>query len=254
MQRKFTIAICTIACLSPAICDAAVSMGMMDHSPGGEINFDSFGDKNPQYNVGGTTVSFGSAFVGQVLGSMPNELIDSSPTGPLRLDPNAPDVSTMFEITSGGLVLGGSNNGSFLTTPIAILFGDPVKDVYFDLGHLDHADTVKIEAYDGDGQSLGMFGNPTGGWQTIEIADSSRNSISGISIHVPLGGMDWEGFAIDNLGFRFSDDDGGGGPGGDPDPGVVPEPNTFLIWGGLGLLGLAGSWLKRKPFGDKQAA
>ena len=252
MHRVLTIAICTLVCVSPAISNAAVSMGMMDHNPGGEIHFDSFGDRNPQYNVGGTTVSFGSAFVGQVLGSMPNELIDSSPTGPLRLDASAPDVSTMFEITSGGLVLGGSDNGSFLTTPIAILFDNPVKDVYFDLGHLDAPGTVTIEAYDGDGQSLGMFGNPSAGWQTIEIADSSKNSISGISIHVPKGGMDWEGFAIDNLGFRFSDDDGGGGTGGDPDdPGVVPEPTTFVIWGGLGLLGLAGSWLKRKPLASK---
>ncbi|MCA9212818.1 MAG: PEP-CTERM sorting domain-containing protein [Planctomycetales bacterium] len=256
MHRVFATTIFALSLLLSAQSQAAVSMGMMDHSPGGMIDFNTFGDVNPTYNVGGTTVSFGSAFIGQTLGTMQNELIDTSPTGPLRLDPNAPDVTTMFELTSGGLVLGGTHNGTFLTTPLAILFGDPVKDVYFDLGHLDAPGTVMIEAYDDAGQSLGVFGNPTGGWQTIRIADSSKNSISGLSIYVPEGGMDWEGYAIDNLGFNFSVDDGGGGPGGDPDnpddpdgggpDGVVPEPATIFIWAGLGLIGLVGSWWKRR--------
>jgi hypothetical protein len=222
-------------------------MGMMQENPGGLIDFNTMGSVNPQYNVGGTTVSFGSLFVGQVLGSMHNELIDSSPASPLRLKRNGPDVSTLFELTAGDFVLGGADGRSFLTTPLAILFADPVKDVYFDLGHLDGPGTVMIEAYDADGQSLGMFGNPSGGWQTIEISDASKNSISGISIFVPEGGMDWEGFAIDNLGFNFSKDDPGGGPGGGPDdPGVVPEPSAILVWGGLGMLGIVGSWLKRR--------
>ena len=244
MHRVLISAICTIACLTPALSQAAVSMGVMEENSGGMINFDTFGQVNPVYNVGGTTVSFGSAFEGQVLGSMHNELIDSSPSSPLRLDANAPDVSTLFEITAGDIVLGGSDDGTFLTTPLAVLFKDPVKDVYFDLGHLDAPSTVRVEAYDADGQSLGIFGNPSAGWQTIEISDSSKNSISGLSIFVPEGGMDWEGFAIDNLGFRFSDDTGSGGGG--PDPPVVPEPSSFLVWGGLGLLGFVGVWFKGK--------
>lgn len=247
MHRLAACTLFVFAFFLPTIASAGISMGMMESNPGGMIDFNSsIGSINPEFNVGGTTVSFGSTFVGQVLGSMNNELIDSSPSSPLQLDPNGPDVSVLFEITAGDFVLGGADGNSFLTTPLAIFFADPVKDVYFDLGHLDGPGTVMIEAYDADGQILGTFGNSEGGWQTIEISDASRNSISGISIFVPEHGMDWEGFAIDNLGFGFSTDDGGG-PGGDPDdPGVIPEPSTIFIWCGLGMLGVVGSWLNRR--------
>ena len=222
------------------------------------IEFNQIGQVNPQFMVNGTTVSFGSAFVGQTLGSMGNELIDSSPEGPLRLDPNAPSVSTFFDISTMNVVLGGFQNGAFMNTPLAILFEDPVRDLTFDLGSLDAPGTVRIEAFQEDGTSLGMFSNFSAGWQTVRMADSSgHNLIAGVSIYVPEGGMDWEGFGIDNLSFSFSSDTpvdegepdgdpGDPGPGDPGDPGVVPEPATYAIWAGFIAVGIVGSWLKRR--------
>ena len=227
--------------------NAAVYMAAMEDNPGpGMIDFTTMGEINPQITTGGTTVSFGSLFVGQSLGKMPNEVIDNSPIGPLRLDPNAPDVGTLFEISAREVVLGGADNGTYLTTPLAMLFADPVREVSFDLGHLDGPGTTTIEAFDIDGNSLGQFSNFEAGWQSVRLADASgQELISGVSIYVPEHGMDWEGFAIDHISFSFSES--GGGDVGDPDdPDVIPEPTTLAIWSTFAGIGCVGSWLNSR--------
>lgn len=246
-HKPFVSAIALLA-ISISHCHAAVYMAAMEENPGpGMIDFTIMGQINPEVTTGGTTVSFGSLFVGQTLGTMPNEVIDSSPTGPLRLDPNAPDVGTIFEISAREVVLGGADNGTYLTTPLAMLFADPVREVSFDLGHLDGPGTTTIEAFDIDGNSLGQFSNFEAGWQSIRLADASgQELISGVSIFVPQHGMDWEGFALDHISFSFSETGGGdvGDPDPDPDPDVIPEPMTLVIWSTFIGIGCVGSWFQ----------
>lgn len=208
---------------------------------------------NPVFNftnvgtLGNVTVRFGSMFAGQQAGSMYNSLVDTSPSGPLQLAANAPKVGVLLDNwASDKLVLGGMNLAQyrFFTTPIAIHFSVPVNWVGFDVGSFDHNGTTVIEAYDANGASLGTWQNNVvqGGTENVFLRDTlGQRNISGISIYVPADGMDWEGFAVDNV--RFGD--GNGLPifppdGEGPDPNVVPEPGTWLIWfvlaGGAGLV------------------
>ena len=190
---------------------------------------------NPVYNVGGTTVSFGSIFDGQVLGSDPNSLFDSSPNHPLQLDFSGPDVATMLDLSNPTYMdLGGAG----FRTPIAILFADPVNRVEFKLGNLDGAGTTSIEAYDLQGNSLGLFKNVQGGFEPIALFDdANRNVIAGVSLFVEPGDMDWEGFAIDDVAFDFAEDN------------VIPEPAALAIWSILALLTTSISMVKssRQP-------
>ncbi len=189
-----------------------------------QITFDEITPftSNPVYNVGGTTVSFGSIFVGQVIGSAPNELVDSSPNNPLALDSSGPNVANVFDLATGGVVLGGYSGTTAFTTPIAIQFSTPMAQVCFDLGHLDPNGTTTIETYRADGTLIdSLTSGDQGGIEQISL---TGGGISGISIFVQPGDMDWEGFAIDNLGF---------------DP--VPEPATVVIWCLLGIV--AAPWV-----------
>ena len=69
--KPFLIAV-VLLLLSTAHSKAAVYMAAMEENPGpGMIDFTTMGDINPQITTGGTTVSFGSLFVGQSLGTMP---------------------------------------------------------------------------------------------------------------------------------------------------------------------------------------
>ncbi|MEZ6117787.1 MAG: hypothetical protein R3C28_14625 [Pirellulaceae bacterium] len=224
--KNLPIVLIVFFALPPLVSSAAVTFGVGNNDPV-LVDFNSPGMINPQYNVNGTTVSFGALFEGQTLGTMPNEVIVTNPVGPLALSATGPDVATQFDLSAAGLVLGGFSQGQFYTTPIAVLFSNPVNSVSFDLGHLDHAGTTLVAAYDANGHALGVFGNPSQGWQSVNLTESTNsNTISGISIFVPKGGMDWEGFSVDNLSFAFADGDE-----------VIPEPGTLAIWTIIGLVG-----------------
>jgi hypothetical protein len=192
---------------------------------------------NPVYtfnnvpNLGQVNVSFGSLFQGQTAGAMNNSLNDTTPSSPLALDLNAPAVGVIMDSWAADkLVLGGMDlaNMKFFTTPIAVQFSKPVHWVGFDVGSFDHAGTTVVEAFDADGNSLGAWFNDVaaGGVDSFYLRENTdANTISGLSIYVPTEGMDWEGFAVDNLRFE-----------------AIPEPATFVIWLVLGAGALGVRW------------
>lgn len=200
------------------------------------ITFDEvpFSTVNPIYIVGDQTVHFGSIFEGQTLGPTANSLSDSSPSNPLQLDASGPDVATLLDMSNPTLaVLGGAGEPAF-STPIAMLFSDPVNRLEFKFGSLDEAGIARIEAYDQQGSSLGLFQNTGGGLEQIALFDdASRNVIAGVSLFVEPDAMDWEGFAIDDVAFDFADDN------------VIPEPGALTIWSILALLGTSVMRAKR---------
>jgi hypothetical protein len=173
------------------------------------------------------TVSFGSRFEGQTLGSSDNSLNDTSPSNPLTLA-ELPIVQTSFDFANAmDVVLGGQN----FKTPIAILFDNPVSHVCFNLGHLDAESPTLIETYTASGQSLGSVNNLAPGTNRVSVTDSSGNNvISGVSIYVPDGAMDWEGFGIHDVAF---------------DVNVIPEPATIAIWSLLGLVAFSAAFVSR---------
>ena len=70
---------------------SAISIGSPeDCDEGQDVVFDELGIVNPQYTVSGgpvydtVTVSMGSIFAGQTLGSANNSLDNTAPSGPLR--------------------------------------------------------------------------------------------------------------------------------------------------------------------------
>jgi hypothetical protein len=183
-------------------------------------------------------VSFGTRFIGQTYGEMHNSLDDTSPTPPLRLDPTG-TVKTMFDMSAGGIVLGGIQGQAMFTTPLAILFSSAVNYVAFSLGHLDVNTDTRIEAFDSNGNSLGVFANLPSGFIDVTLTEASGdNVIAGISIYVPSHGMDWEGFGINNFQFGLDDDSGGGGD--------VPEPGTLVVWSLLAGSALACLYWKHR--------
>jgi hypothetical protein len=246
-----------LACLGMALAtagelSAAVSLGTPpDVDATFSISFDTINQVNPTYSfhdvpdVGDLTVSFGVLFAGQTLGNMHNSLGDTSPTGPLTLAwPQGHSVKTMIDLShpTKGPQLGGVVNGSIYTTPLAILFDSEVNFVSFNLGHLDPNTDTLIEAYDSDGNSLGLFGNlPSGHNQYTLVESTGTNVIGGVSIYVPSEGMDWEGFGISNISFGLDDGDINGG--GDP---VIPEPGTIVVWSILGTIMGASTWCYRR--------
>ncbi len=166
------------------------------------------------------SVRFGSHFVGQVVGGIPNSLLDTTPDSPLTMAVGSPNVATSLDFLNPTMPgLGGRVGTTFFTTPIAFQFGAPVVAVGFTLGHLDAAGTTVIEAYDAAANSLGTILNSQAGFEDLGIRDSSGASIiSGISIYIQEG-MDWEGFTIDNV---FS---------GIPETVIIPEPASIPVWG-----------------------
>ena len=206
---------------------SAISIGSPDDcDEGQDVVFDELGVINPQYTVSGVpiydtvTVSMGSFFAGQTLGTFNNTLDNTVPSGPLRLAANAPNVETLFDLANPtSIVVGGSDEGKYYTTPLAILFDNPVSHVCFNLGDLDANSPTLIEAFAADGTSLGTVDDLAPGTNRYSIGGGP---ISGVSIYIPDadGGMDWEGFGVSDLSFSA---------------GVVPEPGTVVIWALLGL-------------------
>lgn len=195
---------------------------------------------------GDLTVSFGSLFEGQTLAATPNSLIDSSPSSPLMFKTGGPDVATAIHLDHdvnpsitrvglGGFIPMNMYFDLYFSTPISMLFSQPVTSVVFKLGSLDRPGTTLIEAYDANGVSLGSFFNAETGFQTIGLADENDlATISGVSIYVPNGGMDWEGFVIDDVFV-----------GPRPTP-IIPEPATSSVWGLLGMCAAILVYRKRR--------
>jgi hypothetical protein len=204
------------------------------------ITFDTVGVVNPIATfsdvpgIGGLTVSFGTHFLGQTRGSSYNSLSDTVPTSPLTLDPSG-KVKTMFDLSSAsGIMLGGVEGLALYTTPLAVLFSDEVSYVAFDLGYFDGADPL-IEAFDSQGNSLGVFGDLPLGHNRYSLADSNgENVIAGISVYVPDGGLDLEGFGLNNFQFAAEGD------------GVIPEPSTLAVWSLLVGCAASAAWWKRR--------
>ncbi len=227
---------------------AAISWGPPpEGSSGGKIVFDKLNVVNPQYTysdvpeLGNLTVSFGTHFVGQKLGASYNSLSDTSPIGPLALAMVAelPDVMTQIDLANrSSFVLGGINAGingaqTKFTTPISILFSDPVSHVGFSLGYLDERPpSTVIAAYDASGASLGVLGGLATGNNVLSIVDDG-GQISGLTIYIPDSGI--SGFGADKEGFGIRDVVFSAG-------GVIPEPGTFLVWSLLGLTAISAAY------------
>ena len=215
---------------------AAISWGPPPSGgPDKHILFDKPNVVNPQYTFtdipehSSLTVGFGTHFVGQKLGSTYNSLSDASPATTLAFATGLPDVMTHLDLSNrNGFVLGGVNGLTKFTTPISIMFSEPVSQVGFKLGNLDEIPpTTVIQAYDATGASLGVLGGLPQGWSDLSIVDSG-GKISGVSIYIPGSTIDLEGFGIQSVMFTA---------GGD-----VPEPTTLLVWSLLGLTAFSAAW------------
>ncbi len=168
------------------------------------------GETNPVYNFtnvptfGTMDVSFGGHFVGQsATNGNPNTLLDNTPTGPLQLDPAAPNVSIVTDASNAtSPVLSGTPT---FNGPISVLFSTPVAAVALDGGFFNAVGGVSIEAYAADGTVLGRVTNTATGIETFGLADASgANVIAGISFFVT--GNEPFGFGIDNLRFGSSNE------------------------------------------------
>ncbi len=73
-----------------------------------------------------------------------------------------------------------------------------------------------------------------------------HNSIAGVSIFLPEGLMDWEGFGLQNVGFDVNPDDDVNG-GGEP---MIPEPASWAIWLSLLSAGSVGLLVSRRHRND----
>jgi hypothetical protein len=201
---------------------------------GAPIRFDeiSYGSVNPTYVVGplGNQVSltFGSHFVGQTLGGMPNTLSDSTPLAGLSFATGGP-VATSIDMALGSIALGGRSGSAYFTTPISIRLHQPVSAIGFRTGHFDAPESILFEAYDSLGQSLGVVRNPYSAVGHMALRSNRNvNEIAGLSIYMLPGTMDWEGYTVDDVIVER------GTPVEDGDVSSTPEPV------GLGTLALLG--------------
>jgi len=207
------------------------------------IEFDevALGTIDPVYffpaipGLGDVTVSFGGHFLGQsVCGPcFPVTLADTTPTGPLGLDPAAPDTFTAFDGAPGATspILSGT---PLFNGVIAVHFSVPVAAVGLKGGFFDAIGSTTIEAYDAAGVSLGSIVNTLTGFEFYGLADSGgANVISGISFYIT--GPEPAGFEIDDLTFGSAEQ-------------LVPEPGSLLLLGAgfLGLVGYYGGRRKNK--------
>jgi hypothetical protein len=228
--------------LAGAASAGVVRISKDDFTPdAGLITFSEFGigTVNPMYTpadyggaVGQPDVSFDGYFTGQMLsgnpavdcpGASPTGCVVGTPTGPLSLDPAAPDT---FITTDGANptspVLSGSPifNGS-----IAVLFSVDLAGVGLDGGFFDAIGGTAITAFDRDGNDLGSIINEGFGIEFLGLAtDDGTAQIAGLLFS--LVGGEPAGYAIDNLQFAL-----------EGQVNVVPEPTTLALLG-LGLLGV----------------
>ena len=182
--------------------------------------------------LGNVDVSFGGYFVGQAVcvACFPVTLADTTPTGPLALDPAAPDTFTGPDAAFGATppILSGT---PLFNGVIAVHFSVPVAAVGLKGGFFDAVGSTTIEAYDAAGVSLGSIVNTVTGFEFYGLADSGgANVISGISFYIT--GPEPAGFEIDDLTFGSAEQ-------------LAPEPGSLMLLS-AGLLGLAGYYRGRR--------
>lgn len=212
----------------------------------GLITFSEFpiNTVNPTYTpamygggAGSPTVTFEGFFRGQSLGTAATcpagaavtGCVLGNPTGPLTLDPAAPDTfittDTSFP-TSPTLTGSPQFNG-----PISMVFSVDVAGVGLQGGFFNAIGGTAIRAYDRNGVLLGAVTNQSMGIEFLGlVTDTGAAQIAGLQFS--LVGGEPGGFNIDNLRF--------GGPGQvvvPPTPGAIPEPGTVSLLLAGGLLG-----------------
>lgn len=172
------------------------------------VTFDSFdlGTENPVVtldvpDIGTVEVSFGTNFEGQASTLLKDgvfTLSDSNPNGPLSLDSEAAPVFTANDGSADtNPVLSGTPT---FNGPISVLFSEPVAAVGLTGGSFDAVESTSIEAFDENGNSLGLVRNTQTGFEFFGLAtDDEANDIAGISFYITDN--EPAGFEIDNLTF-----------------------------------------------------
>lgn len=199
------------------------------------VTFDEFalGTVNPSISflgipgLGDVTLDFGGHFLGQTTQTVGCCAvgITGSPTGPLALDPDAPDVFTTNDGATGATspVLSGSPT---FNGPISILFSQPVAAVGLKGGFFNAVGSTFLNAFDVNGNSLGSVFNTVTGFEFFgAVTASGLNEIAGLSFVITSD--EPAGFAIDDVTFGSGQQLVG-----------VPEPSTLLLLV-PGLLALA---------------
>lgn len=212
----------------------------------GLITFSEFalGTVNPTYTpadygggVGSPTVTFDGFFAGQALGTPATcpagaaltGCVVGSPTGPIALDPAAPNT---FITTDGSNptspVLSGSPT---FNGPIAILFSVDMAGVGLSGGFFNAIGGTAITAFARDGSLLGSVVNEALGIEFLGlVTDDGTAKIAGLLFS--LVGSEPAGFGIDNVRFGL------------PGQISIPEPGALALVG-LAFAGLAFSRRKR---------
>lgn len=249
-MKVMSIAFVALAASAVAASAAVVRVTEANFTPSaGLITFSEFplGTVNPTYNpadYGGDPsapiVTTGGFFYGQGLSTQPSVdcpgaaasgCVVGTPTGPLALDPAAPNT---FITTDGAFPTSPTLSGTPLYNgPIALLFSEDQTAVGFEGGYFDAVGSTGITAFARDGSLLGTVSNTGTGIEFLGLvtADGSPG-IAGVFLE--LVGSEPAGYNIDNVRF---------GVGGDivlpPEVGQVPLPAGLpLLFGGLAGLGL----------------
>ncbi|MEM8978376.1 MAG: VPLPA-CTERM sorting domain-containing protein [Pseudomonadota bacterium] len=226
----------------------------------GVITFSEFGvgTVNPTYTpadygggAGAPTVTTGGFFLGQSLsldaandcpGAAATACVVGSPSGPLSIDPNAPDA---FITTDSSFPTSPTLSGfPRFNGPIALLFSMDQLAVGFDGGFFNAPQSTGITAFARDGSLLGTVSNDNNGVEFLGlISATGQAEIAGVFLD--LVGAEPAGFNIDNVRF------GGAGQVVVPPTVVTPPttpPSTIPLPAGFPLLlaGLAGLAFARR--------